>query len=296
MARRPKSQEERRAARRERWTEAFELVERGEVSERVRECVELVDHEGLGIREIAERLGIGVSTVGAYLRDPTGQKTVQRKAKRSSPCVDCGRPCNTDGSVWRTAKRCADCAKKASIYWTRNRIIAAIQRWADLHGRPPKGQEWSGSRYQHPDYPSGDYPAFNTVRARFGSFNTALKDAGFEPYMEHGGQPRKPLTRQQLADTAALAEKYGIDGAAERLGMTTVGVRRRVKQHKGQSIGGEMPAPLKAEDIIDRELEKAVQKEDQLRRRLEETRQQTKLLKIARNALKDSEAAVPSAG
>ena len=143
MGRRPKSPEQWAADRRERWSEAFALVAEDKASQRTRECVELVEREGLGTREIAERLGVATSTVGAALGDPTGEADRSRKAKGIRPCADCGAPCNTDGKVIEPNLRCKACAAKASRRWSQEKIIAAIREWAAEHdGKPPKAGHW----------------------------------------------------------------------------------------------------------------------------------------------------------
>lgn len=297
MGTRSKTPEEKLARRRKLWSEAFELVERGEASKQVSECVALVQ-EGCGIPKIATRLGLSKSTVGQYLRDPTGREAKARKAKRVRPCVDCGAPCNTDGSVSRPSKRCAPCAtahQKASAKWQQNAIIDAIRRWNSIHGRPPKAQEWGSGRYGHLDYLSGTWPAWNTVAYRFGSFNAAIRRAGYEPERQYGGQPRKPLTKEVLADTAALVEEFGLEKAAERLGMTIAGVKNRLKIHEGRKGKQSMPKLLTAETILERELAKVEAKAQSVRSELANLDMQAERLKVAKQALSEDPAPVPSA-
>lgn len=61
-----------------------------------------------------------------------------RKRQYSTPCIDCGAPTNgSDGNGAKSPKRCALCDhvyRKANAIWTRETIIAAIQRWAAEHG------------------------------------------------------------------------------------------------------------------------------------------------------------------
>jgi hypothetical protein len=160
-----KTREQKASARRKRWSLAFDLVERGEARELVRQCVELVDREGLGIVDIAERLNVAQSTVGQALTDPLYEKAAKRKAKGQRACLGCGKPCNTDGSRSEPSLRCAACALakvKAEAKWQPEAIIAAIQKWAELYGAPPKAHYWNaGSNYTHPDYYSDEWPAWS---------------------------------------------------------------------------------------------------------------------------------------
>src|SRR5262245_31529878 len=57
--------------------------------------------------------------------------------------------------------------------WTREDIICAIQMWAEENGKPPWSNDWKKT--------GGDWPNNSTVATRFGSWNKAIKAAGFEP-------------------------------------------------------------------------------------------------------------------
>lgn len=70
-------------------------------------------------------------------------------------------------------------------WWTRERVIAAIQEWAREHGEPPRSLEW---RRATPAFPHDA-----TVKRLFGSWNAAIAAAGFEPREQWGfaaGQER----------------------------------------------------------------------------------------------------------
>ncbi len=56
-------------------------------------------------------------------------------------------------------------------YWTRERILDAIQAWAVEYGEPPRAQEWQRG--------TPDYPARTTVCAMFGTWNAAIRAAGY---------------------------------------------------------------------------------------------------------------------
>lgn len=58
----------------------------------------------------------------------------------------------------------------AAMFWTREHVVDAIQRWTALHGRAPGAREW---RAAAPGFPSSV-----TVRERFGTFEAARQAAG----------------------------------------------------------------------------------------------------------------------
>jgi hypothetical protein len=89
---------------------------------------------GIGIPVIASELDVAVDTVRRYLR--------------ASRC-DCGRNWMVRGP------RCSQCgheeatrsAAAGRLRWDRQRVIAALRRWAELEGRPPSTEAWLGGRY-----------------------------------------------------------------------------------------------------------------------------------------------------
>jgi hypothetical protein len=64
--------------------------------------------------------------------------------------------------------------------WDRASIVAAIQRWNDEHGEPPKSTEWVKKQ--------DGRPTMSTVINHFGTWVAAIVAAGFEP-RRSGGQP-----------------------------------------------------------------------------------------------------------
>jgi transcriptional regulator with XRE-family HTH domain len=79
-------------------------------AERVARARVLRDQERV-LREIAEEMGVAISTVHDWLRDPDGSKLKARKLRYVGECIDCGAP--TGGSEGRgpnAPKRCRRCA------------------------------------------------------------------------------------------------------------------------------------------------------------------------------------------
>lgn len=155
---------------------------------------------GLKIREIGEALGVSRSYAGALLTDPDGSQARERKDGYAQSCEICGAP--TSGSEGRRPHpRCVDCAAVLvglqNQVWTPELIIARIREWADLHGEAPAIPDWSPTharvtlgdeararRFEDAD---GHWPWFTIVFNRFGTWNEAMCQAGFEPRSPHGG-------------------------------------------------------------------------------------------------------------
>jgi HNH endonuclease len=98
-------------------------------------------------------------------------------------------------------------------YWTHDRILEAIVRWAELHdGKPPVSTEWNRA--------NDDYPTSFVVKREFGSWARAIEQAGFDK-PTRGGRKRSatataPRTkpRKKLV-SAARPEKTGPAEALE---------------------------------------------------------------------------------
>jgi hypothetical protein len=69
-------------------------------------------------------------------------------------------------------ERCPACGR-AIPYWTRKRIIEAIQRWEREYGAPPKATNWQPRATPW-------HPTIGMVRLVFGNWNAALTAAGFD--------------------------------------------------------------------------------------------------------------------
>jgi len=91
-----------------------------------------------------------------------------------------------------------------------------------------------------------------------------------------------------LQETADLVAAHGVKEAAGKLGLTTEGVRRRLKQHAGQPTGENMGAMLTPEELIEREILKAQGRLDRLDAEKKEVEENVKRLRIAQEALAGS--------
>lgn len=82
----------------------------------------------------------------------------------------------------RAAREASPEQRGRVLYWTPDRVIAAIQLWAAEHdGQQPLAREWLLRQ------PDRRFPSVWAVTQRFGTWNNAITSAGFEA--KHGGRP-----------------------------------------------------------------------------------------------------------
>lgn len=153
---------------------------------------------GLTHREVAAELGLRPATVRNYLSDPDGSKDRARKDSYRQPCPECGRLMDGSNGVTGSPDRCYVCeqADSSSRIWTRETIIAAIRRFAEVCGRPPTAPEFNvGS----PGYPSlaSIYRSSANPNAPFASWAEAVEAAGF-PRPKQG---RRTIKEGLMANT-----------------------------------------------------------------------------------------------
>jgi HNH endonuclease len=201
------TKEQKIAKRRERWSEAFELVAKGEALPRTAECVALIDEEGLGIPQIAERLGVGTSTVGAALCDPTRARDRARKRERHGICKGCGTKTFNSGS-YEVPDRCARCDRALRREEAQARVIKAIKDFHRRYGRPPTSTDWNialARRVSHPErlaeiqqiHRDRSWPPVTSAQKAFGSWNKAIEAAGFTPVRSGQWQRKKLALKHQ---------------------------------------------------------------------------------------------------
>lgn len=174
--------------------------------------------EGKTAGEIAAVLGVSRSYAGALFGDPDGSKERARKASYAGTCQECGG--RTDGSNGRdhAPTRCQSCQNEyqrsdeyafARTKWTRERIIAAIRWWYDIYGEPPAVADWNPHRARHElgdedrarrgeaAISAGRVPWHTIVYSRFGSWNAAIRAAGFTPRANVG--TKENVARRRVA-------------------------------------------------------------------------------------------------
>jgi AcrR family transcriptional regulator len=124
--------------------------------------------QGHTLREIAQQLGVSVSSVNNYLR--------------ARSCPECGGPVTSP-----RASRCRSCTASEPTTpsaWCREAVRHAIREWQAEHGRPPRYHEWTPSREQpgrwetdSPRWPSAAIVC-DLYANHVDPWNAALADAG----------------------------------------------------------------------------------------------------------------------
>jgi transposase len=160
--------------------------------------------EGLIIRDIAKEMGISRSYASALINDPDGSHDRERKKGYRGTCEDCGG--HTSWKKGGSSRFCHKCAARNTRYWTNERVIEAILRFAELNGRRPVATEWLSKGHGV----NGDgYPNTGTVMAHFGSWANAIEAAGF---------PRPQLGAYVIRDRKEVARERGLRQRAARPG------------------------------------------------------------------------------
>ena len=92
------------------------------------------------------------------------------------------------------------------LYWTRERIVEAFQRWFDETGTVPTQNDWPTARASHPHH--------RTVAKRFGSWNAGIYAAGFTPRTPFGGLPPTADRKSRILQAICLDSTVDIDAHA----------------------------------------------------------------------------------
>jgi AraC-like DNA-binding protein len=184
----------------------------------------LREDDGLKWREIAQRLGLALTTVHAYYNDPTGEIARARKASYGGTCAMCGGRTNGNSGRGQAPSRCGRC-----IRWTPDAILDAIRDWADDHGGvPPREEDTApgGAGYAR-------LPGSKAVAKRFGSWNAGLLAAGYGLHMD-----RRPETQEAIV--AAVRSGERVADIAARFGVSPGTIYQRF-YIRGMTIRGERP-------------------------------------------------------
>lgn len=138
---------------------------------------------GLRMREIADQLGVAISTVDSWLNDPGGERLRARKESYRGRCRRCGAP--TDGSSGRSGapQLCVACFRAqphslerarqlggAPRRYSEEQLLAALRHAEQLGLRT--ATKYSGLAGLH------RLPSLATLIHRFGSWNEARRLAG----------------------------------------------------------------------------------------------------------------------
>ena len=189
-------------------------------------AIYLYEQRGWGYTKIAKELGCSTTTVRRWVQpeyDAHQRRTsLARKQKIRGTCELCGGETKYNGHVGNSSasRICASCSRKNQRYWTRERIIEAIQRWTREHGRTPTSTDWI-HRGEH--HPSATAIYSHPESALFPSWNEALRAAGVKLNRPKGSPgpgkywwPRDEarVLWEQGWSAKAIADKYGVTANA----------------------------------------------------------------------------------
>ena len=147
-------------------------------------------------KQIAKMLAISQSYVRDLIWDPTGEKDRARKESYRGTCRACGAPTSGSNGRDKAPQYCHLHSNAAYfLYWTNSRIVAAIQEWNFVYGRPPVATDWNkqveGGPGQYIKGPRRNlsrrrWPSVDAVQRRFGSWANGIVAAGFpRPLVGH---------------------------------------------------------------------------------------------------------------
>jgi hypothetical protein len=186
-----------------------------EIAQRNQRIVAL-RRNGVSSREIAERYGMKTTYVRTILSDPDGSKARARKERYRGTCRRCGGPTTGGDGRAKAPTTCASCftsGQHERRYWTSERVIAAIKRFAVEHGRPPVATEWLYGIHGR----NGDgYPHAVIVIREFGSWANGVEAAGF-PRPRIGWKPRGMKARVSAETYIERLKAMSRDGIAPSL-------------------------------------------------------------------------------
>lgn len=156
---------------------------------------------GYTYKQIAEAVGASSHTIMFWCsprQEELRQRERERKKKYTTPCIDCGGPTGYGGKISSRCQRCRTIFNHENKRWTKESIIAAIQRWNDEYGAPPKATDWNATISKNRGKKQRDksiYPSGNSVygpHAPFDSWADAIEAAGFpRPKRRSRGNPHK---------------------------------------------------------------------------------------------------------
>lgn len=155
------------------------------MTSRARQEVENLHALGLRKSTISRLTGVHRSTIGVWLDPDAAVKQKERRIRYRKPCPRCGTPMDGSGGYASSPTLCKDCAGircHEQRYWTSERIIKSIQRWASERGQPPSARDWLV-------FPHKGFPGVPTVQREFGTWAAAIEAAGF-PRPKVGHYPR----------------------------------------------------------------------------------------------------------
>lgn len=137
--------------------------------------------QGMTNAQIAATLGMSPSGLRSLINDPDLSKQRARRERYRRPCPRCGTLMDGSGGRKTQPEICFSCSRQEahdSRFYTPEVIVERIQQWARAHGAPPSASDWLRT------VPEGGV-AVSTVQREFGTWNAAIKAAGFDPCIQY---------------------------------------------------------------------------------------------------------------
>lgn len=172
-------------------------------------------------------LGLSRSYTYSLIHDPDGTQDRARKDSYAGVCETCGGPTSGADGPAEAPRFCRHCAPAhyQTKYWTYERVVAAIQLWAELHdGRPPRATDWlKGAKRRNVNghkFPpaSAVYRGSGLASAPFEYWADAIEAAGF-PRPQRGQYERTP-TMPGRGERTYLVFTVNGDGSLKLFGET----------------------------------------------------------------------------
>jgi hypothetical protein len=172
---------------------------------------------GYTVSEIAARINVKFQTAKRYV-DPAydallSEKEKERKKRYAGTCAICGKRTSYSGKGTGGSRHCKEHVGESRKIWTREKVIAAIQQWAEIHGRPPSSVDWNAALAK--EERGSEYPSAGAVYGASGAFDSwaaAIEAAGFprpEPFY-HGEHGRMVWTQERIIEALRAYSKDGV--------------------------------------------------------------------------------------
>jgi hypothetical protein len=156
----------------------------------------------------------------------SGSDTTSIYSQSTAPCVEPSKLWLADvvkcvqhefAASRRPAARSKPNREPRSLSYSRDDIVVAIRRWAELYGEPPTMMDWEPARarrlgpgWRAERFECDRWPSSRVVRRQFSSFNMAVEAAGYRP------RPAPSRQRQNLSGPQARRGADRVDAPMRR--------------------------------------------------------------------------------
>jgi HNH endonuclease len=171
---------------------------------------------GLRLREIADELGVAISTVDSWLNDPGGERLRARKDSYRGRCERCGAATDGSGGRAHAPRLCSRCFREqphsleraqrlgrgsSTRRYSDRELLDAVRRAAELGLQTAPGYARHAGEHQ--------LPSMATLIHRFGSWNRARAEAGLPTRPSNRREYERIETERCLEAVAAVWSARG---------------------------------------------------------------------------------------